>query len=198
MRKQQSSERRRKLTEKLTQGRDLLKQQKKKEALERQSRKRKQNEGDAQANISKKKKRVNEWTISRLNLRPVPVGVMTKFNLDQAAVLGMYDPKADGHCGWRAASVILNGTEQEWPLVKVCMDAILKKHSEFYRYGLRVEYDDLLRMLSHQTEGVGVFSNNYFETLDCPRLLAEAYNRPVNLNGNIGQFVKMSIAVYFV
>ncbi|KAI8136849.1 hypothetical protein BJV82DRAFT_526403 [Fennellomyces sp. T-0311] len=91
----------------------------------------------------------------------------------------MYDPKADGHCGWRAASVVLNGTEQEWPLVKVCMDAILKKHSEFYRYGLRVEYDDLLRMLSHQTEGVGVFSNNYFETLDCPRLLAEAYNRPV-------------------
>lgn len=90
---------------------------------------------------------------------------------------GGYNPKADGHCGWRSVSRIVYNTEHHFDTVKECMRSILLHNKDFYAAFIDIERQ-LISLL--KTRG-SVTSEFWFDNIDCPQLVADVYKRPVVL-----------------
>lgn len=121
--------------------------------------------------------------MKHLNLHVLSEEALMRMQLKSDDVYGGCNVKGDGNCGWRSASLILYETEDNYAIVKQCMLAVLRLNSTFYKDVLGVGYKKLKSILS-KTGDVG--SGDWFETLDCPVLLAETYNRPVVVYGSAG------------
>ena len=114
----------------------------------------------------------------QLGLMHISPDILNRCRLNAGDVLGLYNPKGDGNCGWRASSVLINGNEEHYDIVKMLMMHALLDHREHYEWVLSKEgYDDRLTTLTHK--GPITSERLWFDSLDCPMLLAEAYNRPV-------------------
>ncbi|KAG2206792.1 hypothetical protein INT45_002568, partial [Circinella minor] len=122
----------------------------------------------------------NAQMFRHLGLLAITPDILTGCQLDVDDVLGLYNPKGDGHCGWRASSVLLYNNEEHYNIVKELMRHTLLAYKEHYKRMLRKDdYEEKLATLSHTGRIAG--QRFWFDVLDCPRLLAEAYNRPVIL-----------------
>ncbi|KAI9255270.1 hypothetical protein BDA99DRAFT_562530 [Phascolomyces articulosus] len=123
---------------------------------------------------------------SHLKLSTVSTELLMKCGLYSDDVHGIYNPRSDGNCGWRAASAILNGDEDHYQVVKMCMLETMRNEKDlFIHLFTRGEYHRIIEMLDQPTGPVSF--ENWFEVIDCPRILAHTYNQPVvlySINGS--------------
>ena len=119
-----------------------------------------------------------DYMFKQLGLTHISPDILDGCRLNASDVLGLYNSKGDGNCSWRASSLLLNGNEEHYDIVKMLMMHALMRHKEYYEQMLRKEgYEERLAMLTHR--GPITSESLWFDSLDCPMLLAEAYNRPV-------------------
>ena len=122
----------------------------------------------------------NAQMFRRLGLDVISSDILIGCQLNAEDVLGLSNPKGDGHCGWRASAVLLYGSEDQYEIVKMIMKHTLLNHKEHYERMFRKDgYEERLAILSHT--GRSASPRLWFDALDCPRILAEAYNRSVVL-----------------
>ena len=121
----------------------------------------------------------NDRMFKYLRLSRISADILSQCRLNDDDVLGFYNPESDGNCGWRSASVVVNDDEKHYGIVKSTMKHTLEKEKDFFTslFGREEHYQYVLAKLS-QPDG-HVLREYWFDVLDCPQVLARAYNRPV-------------------
>ncbi|KAG2208376.1 hypothetical protein INT45_001999, partial [Circinella minor] len=149
------------------------KKRSKQDVLEQGSKKRKVDDSNSDRSMH------NNSMFKGLGLSRISADILSQCQLDDDYVLGFYNPKSDGNCGWRSASVVINNNEKHYGIVKLVMKHAIVKEKDFFTslFGSEECYQYVLAKLS-QTDG-RVIGTYWFDVLDCPRVLAQAYNRPV-------------------
>ncbi|SAL95599.1 hypothetical protein [Absidia glauca] len=105
-------------------------------------------------------------------------------SLPISQVSDVYDPSADGHCGFRCLAKAIYGNEDDYQKVKNDMMKVLVDRKDFYWkskvFGKGKEYDSLTKIISYS--GSSAPSEFWFSTLDCGQLAADTYKRPIEIH----------------
>ncbi|KAI8144318.1 hypothetical protein BJV82DRAFT_577807 [Fennellomyces sp. T-0311] len=136
--KRESTERRKKLAEFREQEANLLKKRKREQAAERAEQKRlKQEKNDDDP----PKDRSHPYNVpKKLNLNSLSKESLARLRMQPDDVHGVYNPKADGHCGWRSVSFVTNEDEEAYDTVKEAMRSIMMHKVDFYQdHGIDVD-----------------------------------------------------------
>ncbi|KAI8136568.1 hypothetical protein BJV82DRAFT_584432 [Fennellomyces sp. T-0311] len=111
----------------------------------------------------------------KLNLNSPSKESLARLQIQPDDVYGVYNPKADGHCGWCSVSFVTNEDEEAYDTVKEAMRSIMMHKVDFYQdHGIDVD------RAAKRLKKIGkIGSNDWFETIDCPQLVADLYQRPI-------------------
>jgi hypothetical protein len=105
-------------------------------------------------------------------------------SLPISQVSGVYDPSADGHCGFRCLAKAIYGNEDDYQKVKNDMMKVLVDRKDFYWkskvFGKGKGYDSLTKIISYS--GSSAPPEFWFSTLDCGQLAADTYKRPIEIH----------------
>ncbi|KAG2216208.1 hypothetical protein INT45_011161 [Circinella minor] len=162
--------------EKTRQVREAYKQNKmkrRKEAEEREAKRLKAQDEDEDM-----REDALELVPQELDLSPIPDYILQQYQISQQDFAGLYCPRDDGNCGWRAVSAVLFDKEDRYYVVKEGMVATLEREKDFFKH----IYDDdqFKRLFNKLTQPEGTVSFQFwFDTIDCPTLLAHTCRRPV-------------------
>ncbi|KAG2214829.1 hypothetical protein INT45_003584, partial [Circinella minor] len=102
------------------------KKRSKQDALEQGSKKRKVDDSNSDRSMH------NDSMFKVLGLSRISADILSQCQLDADYVLGFYNPKSDGNCGWRSASVVINNDEKHYGIVKLVVKHAIVKEKDFF------------------------------------------------------------------
>ncbi|KAI7847819.1 hypothetical protein BDC45DRAFT_575440 [Circinella umbellata] len=139
----------------------------------------KENKKRSKQDASEQRSMHNDRIFKHLRLSRISANMLGQSQLNDDGVLGFYNLKSDGNCGWRSASIVVNDNEKHYGIVKLVMKHTLEEEKNLFTplFGREEHYQYVLAKLSQQDGRV--LGKYWFDVLDFPRVLAQAYNRPV-------------------
>lgn len=108
-------------------------------------------------------------------------------SIKRTSVKSVFNPKADGNCGFRALAFCIYEDEDRWKDVKTEMLSELHKNLDFYQRKLFAgkEYEMAERILVCRDESVSI--DNYFTAPEHPRIACEAFRRAIAVYSDNGE-----------
>jgi len=90
------------------------------------------------------------------------------------------NPRADGHCGFRAVSFLLHQDENQWPRIRRELTRQLNRRSEFYSENMLVpDVPNALERINFEDEDESCGQENWMSMPSTGYVLADLYQRPV-------------------
>ncbi|OAD71522.1 hypothetical protein PHYBLDRAFT_170191 [Phycomyces blakesleeanus NRRL 1555(-)] len=107
--------------------------------------------------------------------------------IDQAAISLTFNPKSNGWCGFCVFAYLKEGGEDQFPLVKKKMLAMMATHSELYEQNFGMDSAEVTKVIAFGSDidpAIGknityCSSSMWFSVPDCAQIIADAYNEPV-------------------
>jgi hypothetical protein len=91
--------------------------------------------------------------------------------------MSVYNPKGDGHCGFRALAVGLGKSEDNYQDIKMQMLQYYISRKHFYVDDLGYDHDQLISVLQDCSDRPPM--SNWFVVPDCAQLAADAFAIPI-------------------
>jgi hypothetical protein len=126
---------------------------------------------------------------SRVETPPVPT-------FSASWIQEIFNPKADGQCGFRALAHAFHNDEEAWKQVKKAMLTVYRTRQEFYDQYLGFESSYLLRVLQDMSSPCD--RSNWLYTPDCVQLAADAYKTPIAILHAEGSLLHLPLGVFAV
>ena len=106
-------------------------------------------------------------------LSQLPINIQT--HVDK-----ILNPRADGHCGFRAVSFLLHQDENQWPRIRRELTRQLNRRSEFYSENMLVpDVPNALQRINFEDEDESCGQENWMSMPSTGYVLADLYQRPV-------------------